>query len=102
TWVRSSPSMNRFMLPPRRNPLLQCRIYLRLGNLRFYTTSAIRCRQPQSVSRANVVEGLAYDWLPPRIATDRQIGMCPAVWNKLIAEQPVFNDWQQVEFHARW
>src|SRR3984893_3478138 len=29
--------MNRFMLPPRRNPMLQCRKYLRLGNLRVFT-----------------------------------------------------------------
>jgi hypothetical protein len=31
--------MNRFMLPPRRNPMLQCRKFLRLGNLRVFTQS---------------------------------------------------------------
>src|ERR1017187_4035030 len=37
TWARSSPSMNRFMLPPPTNPMLQCRKSFRLGNLRVFT-----------------------------------------------------------------
>src|SRR6266542_7032519 len=39
TWFRSSPSTNRFMLPLRRNHLLQYRQSFRYGNLRVFTHS---------------------------------------------------------------
>src|ERR1022692_2809606 len=46
--------MNRFMLPPRRNPMLQCRKFLRLSKLRVFTQSrptaaALRTRGQRSL-----------------------------------------------------